>query len=226
MDEFKRIEGYASGILQSRLAKCTEPYKNASVEEQKAYTSMYESVKVNKGFYIGRYETGKDNGEVVVKKNEPVYNNIRWANSMTDLKGGAVQLAKDFIHDKSYNGIVTSSLCYGVQWDTTLKFFEDESYLIDSNQKGWYQDNFENRNPAHRTGIDVDDKASNKIKNIYDMAGNVIEWTMEAFNTDLRVYRGGTYINSSFDFPASIRNNYNPSETYDRVGFRITLHIN
>ena len=44
------------------FANCTEPYKNASVEEQKAYTSMYESVKVNKGFYIGRYETGKDNG--------------------------------------------------------------------------------------------------------------------------------------------------------------------
>ena len=45
-------------------------------------------------------------------------------------------------------------------------------------------------NPNHLTGIDVDSNASNKVKNIYDMAGNVWEWTMESNSSDSRVTRG------------------------------------
>ena len=49
-----------------------------------------------------------------------------------------------------------------------------------------------------------------KANNVYDMAGNVEEWTTEAYSTTYRVYRGGSYsIYDSF-YPASSRGYVNP----------------
>ena len=71
-------------------------------------TKMYESVNTNGGFYIGRYEAGDSKGKVVSKKNEDVYYNVKWGNSMTDETGGAVEKARGMYPGKS-------TLCYGVQ---------------------------------------------------------------------------------------------------------------
>ena len=62
---------------------------------------MYSSVTTNEGFYIGRYEAGKDkdnNEKVVVQKGVDVYNYIGWNTSgdMDDETGGAVQKSKEF----------------------------------------------------------------------------------------------------------------------------------
>ena len=60
---------------------------------------MKTSVEKNGGFYIGRYEAGKDsNGNVVVQQNVNVYNRIGWNTSgdMDDETGGAVQKSKEF----------------------------------------------------------------------------------------------------------------------------------
>ena len=65
---------------------------------------MVSSVKANNGFYIGRYESGKDSaGNVVVQKGVDVYNNIRWSNSddMNNEIGGAVQKSKELKKRKS-----------------------------------------------------------------------------------------------------------------------------
>ena len=35
--------------------------------------------------------------------------------------------------------------------------------------------------------------SSDVDKNIYDLAGNVLEWTMEAYGASYRVVRGGSY---------------------------------
>ena len=43
------------------------------------------------------------------------------------------------------------------------------------------------------------------VRNIYDLAGNVYEWTMEKYGSDYRVMRGGFYDISGSDYPASIR---------------------
>ena len=196
---------------------------------------MYNSVKNpnNKGFYIGRYEAGKEDGKVVVKKNKPVYNNVKWGNSITDLTGGAVELAKNFTNDKHYKGKVTSTLVYGVQWDATMQFFdnsyingtpETNSYVRKSDGKGWYSNNYSTGNPNHLTGIDVDANASNKIKNIYDMAGNVWEWTMEADNIMDRVLRGSYSYDDGSERPASERGRALPTH-YAYFGFRVVLYL-
>lgn len=178
-------------------------------------------MKPTEDFIFGRYEAGKENNKVVVKKNKPVYNEVKWGNGMTDLAGGAVELARNFINDKSYKNKMTSTLVYGIQWDTTLQFFNDQNYLKNSQGKGWYN------TTLHNTGVDMDANASNKVKNIYDMAGNIREWTMEAHTTERRVLRGGDYHYAGSDQTVSTRYDTNgitsPSNYF---GFRVTLFLN
>lgn len=64
-----------------------------------------------------------------------------------------------------------------------------------------------------------------KLINIYDIAGNMWEWTLER-GTDLDkvcIIRGGSYYNSSYIFPTSYRYAYNTSSSYYNVGFRISI---
>lgn len=190
-------------------------------------------MRIIEDFIAGRYEAGKENNKVVVKKDKPVYNYITWANSRTVLTGGAAELAKKFV-DTTYtdNGKtvgVKSSLIYGIQWDATMQFFDNnyigetcasDSYIRNSIGKGWYENN--SGKMIHNTGIDVDVNASNKIKNIYDMAGNVAEWTMEGHHAGHRIYRGGTY---NEKYPVSFRMINSMDYTYKWVGFRIALYF-
>lgn len=235
-DNFKTEDGYYMEKKQTWVSSniCTEPYKNANQEEKDLYTAMYNSVtnENNKGFYIGRYEAGEDSdGSVVSKKNMPVYDNIRWSNSetMTVLTGGAVELSRDFVKttytNKGKAVGVNSTLVYGVQWDATLRFFNDEDYFKNSTGKGWYEDNYAIGNPNHLTGINIDTIASNKVKNIYDMAGNVSEWTMEAYSSYDRVYRGGSYQNDGNNLPVSHRFDESPFLKSVGIGFRVALYL-
>ena len=101
------------------------------------------------------------------------------------------------------------------------------SYVRESDGKGWYLDNYSTGNPNRLTGIDMDANASNKVKNIYDMAGNIREWTMEAHVTDRRVQRGGDYHFTGSGQPVSTRFDTNAITTSSNYsGFRITLFLN
>ena len=60
-------------------------------------------------------------------------------------------------------------------------------------------------------------------KNIYDMAGNVTEWTMEAYDASSRVRRGGSYIVDNS--PASSRSYSYPRYPGVSVGFRFALYL-
>ena len=64
-----------------------------------------------------------------------------------------------------------------------------------------------------------------KINNIYDMSGNIWEWTMEGYSTTNRSYRGGSFHSSGVNsqYPQVIT--YSPSGASNRVGFRIALYI-
>ncbi len=241
--KFQRADGYSNNSKQSMLSGCTEPFASGYSTEEAEYNKMKTSVETNGGFYIGRYEAGKDSaGNVIVQKNVDVYNNIGWSNSkaMNNETGGAVEKAKEFKKGKAYENSVTSTLVYGIQWDATMQFFDNRYidgiptndianlYVSNSEYKGWYNDNYKEGNPGNRTGIDLTDengKTLNKVKNIYDMAGNVWEWTMEAHGTNKRVFRGGSVMNNGSAYPASSRYSSVPSESVGYVGFRIALYI-
>ncbi|MEG1204642.1 MAG: SUMF1/EgtB/PvdO family nonheme iron enzyme, partial [Clostridia bacterium] len=62
-------------------------------------------------------------------------------------------------------------------------------------------------------------------KNIYDLAGNVWEWTMESYSTTYPVIRSGCYNRSGSDYSASHRGYLPIGYTSTNVGFRAGLYI-
>lgn len=95
------------------------------------------------------------------------------------------------------SGDYTSSLLYGIQWDLVLKYIE-ATVLTEKNN----------------------------VLNIYDLAGNIDEWTLEKNmidNAEPCVSRGGIF-NDSNKYVASERSGKNVSDSMDNIGFRVTLY--
>ncbi len=160
---------------------------------------------------------------------------------------GAVFLSKQLYgktDDEGKYGVV-STLCYGIQWDAILEFVKDETHgVVDSTTWGNYS---ENKLTIKRTTaqyfnnaqwVDIPDggyyKSTAKLlttgaddsfaaKNIYDIAGNCWEWTMEVKSSS-RVNRGG---GSNSGEPASSRDtrSFMPKDCLDNFTFRPSLYI-
>ena len=65
---------------------------------------------------------------------------------------------------------------------------------------------------------------ANNLQNIYDIAGNVWEWTLESYTTSLPcVNRGESYVNCGSVTPANYRNNLDAKTSSYDLGFRIGL---
>ena len=162
---------------------------------------------------------------------------------------GAVYLSKNMYTAGEIGA--TSTLCYGVQWDAAMKFVEDSTHsTTNSTTWGNYQNNawtidrttasyatnvstgsWEkitlNKSKTNSEHILLTTGASDnfKAKNIFDLAGNVYEWTMEAYYSTERVRRGGVYFGNGSDNPASYRDNFNPTGSNDGLGFRPALYL-
>lgn len=228
---FVTRDGYEDGLIQTYVADGSthEPSQTGYqyTNEESEYNVMKASVIYNKGFYVARYEASKNNttGKVESKQGKNVWNNIAWGNSMTNIgTSGAVYQSQNMYTDTdTYE--VTSTLIYGVQWDAIMKWMENvqnpnvsgKTYIQDSTGKGYYGES----SPTTTGSND-----SYAVKNIYDIAGNVYEWTMEAYDTANRVYRGGSFDNTGTGDPVSCRNIIGvPYGTDDGLGFRPALYI-
>lgn len=177
---------------------------------------MKNSVEKYHGFYIGRYETSNDGNDVPqIQKNKDPWTRIKWGESMTDLNGGAVEKSRSLYsnNDKqSGSKYAVSTLTYGVQWDQTVRWLEKNYPGISKNSSVY--GNFITNLPIKTGSIE-----DYKLNNIYDMPGNVLEWTMEAGYAGGRVRRG--YSTQLYG-----RYAYTPSDDSDSgVGFRISLYI-
>ncbi len=181
-----------------------EPYNSyAGAEED--YYKMCKSVQYYHGFYIARFEAGDgeakkartgttDLHKVVSKKGAFVYNYVPWGkNAGNSGNTGAVYLASNMYANHQS---VVSTLCYGVQWDAIMNFVSDKDHNI-INSTSW--GNCLNSEGAAKefSGVDNMDYTTGrseawKAKNIYDLAGNVVEFTME-IESDAAISRGGWY---------------------------------
>ena len=188
------------------------------------------------GFYIGRYEAGvpenqtaidgkssstsNEKGVPVSKKGATVWTYINYRN------------AKASAESMISNEYVQTGLLTGKAWDTTCHFIEDSLSSINelaSLKDSRYYGNFKNsESPANVTGYRTKQVAGFsenwKVKNIYDLAGNVYEWTSEAGGSDFSD-RGGCYFTGGSDNPVSYRSLGRVSYTGDHVGFRPRLYI-
>ena len=62
------------------------------------------------------------------------------------------------------------------------------------------------------------------LQNIYDIAGNVHEWTLEFYDiSNPCVGRGGSYVSNGSSNPAKNRYNYNTGNFVSNLGFRVGL---
>ena len=202
------------------VANCTEPYANGYSTEAEEYTTMKAQVLKYGGFYIGRFEAGVNNTTlrtdvttaqtVVCKKGVAPYNSVPWGAYMSDAseiegQSGAVYLAKNFASQHNYTS-VTSTLIYGCQWDAMCRYIGDSQ-----------------RTTSTKSSVTLTGSVSTDVsKNIYDLAGNCCEWTMEAYDTSDRVVRGGDYYDAD---PVSSRSNYDPTSNNDYNSFRPMLYI-
>ena len=174
----------------------------------------------------------------VSKQGVGVWNFIPWGGTSAETspndrlpgdetKDGAVKVARSMYNNiytgnKNTETNVKSTLCYGVQWDAVMNFID--SNYVNGRAEG-YVKNSENQGNYTRNIAKTGDQETYAIKNIYDMAGNVYEWTMEAYSTDGRVDRGGNYRDSGDRYPASYRNYTVPDGSKDDIGFRVTLYL-
>ena len=175
------------------------------------FNNMILSVEKYGGFYIGRYETGNLSEEKVsVIKNNSDIGNQTWYTIYNKVKGIAV------------NSNVTSSMIWGSQWDATMRWMynsgnaEKKKYTYDSTGKG----NYSSDSPIATGSIEA-----YAVNNIYDMAGNVSDWTIEAFSASFRVSRGGDCSSSGSSYPASYRHDYYPTDSNGYRGFRVALYM-
>ena len=208
-------------------------YSEALPEDEKTSVERY------KGFYIGRYEAGdKENTEaktlrssndvtktVTIKANQAPYNYVT--------RTQAVSLAEGFATKQGYKA--KTKLVSSYAWDTTIAFLQkvNSDYGSSSEEGNYYNTTFSytditgaRQTKAKSSSVLVPTGQTIPVCNIYDMGGNVWEWTTESYwDTDYPyTYRGGDCGYSYAIDPAGIRNRTSDFAN-SGIGFRLTLFM-
>ena len=195
------------------------------------FNRMLASVEKYGGFYIGRYETGNINQDTpVIQKGNTNIDSQTWYNMYKRCK-----------NLKGKNTNVETGIAWGNQFDRTLAWLVEtgnktkQEITDDSTSWGnYYNATFEYINSSGNTatknkggGIRIPTGSAEytKANNIYDLSGNVLDWTMEAYRTYRRVLRGGVqYVSGTF-FPADYRCYSDVTHSDDHSGCRSALYI-
>ena len=198
-----------NGILGTSLTVGTD--LKALMQDE--YNDIYNSVKQYHGFYIGRYETGDlSKDKVVSKKGNEDIANQNWYTMYAKEKKYATQLTGTKIK---------SNMIYGSQWDATMRWFAKSK----DNNVSTYPVNAQNGVNANFSGNRKSTGSVGSVNNIYDMAGNVYDWTAESYFISNRVLRGWYYVTYSAYWYAGSRSNYNPTSSYGPCGSRVGLYL-
>ena len=204
---------HSSGLGETR-------YEMLAQELEQNYYEIIESIKKYGGFYIGRYETGGLNGTAVVRKMDTNIADQNW-----------YTMYKKCLTLKGTNTDVKTSMIFGNLWDESLEWLVKSGATISDGTTLTYQlmrnsttwGNYKNatfnyiaanaetplmtetKAQSTNTRIPAGSAEYTKANNVYDMAGNVLDWTTEANSTGFRVSRGGNYGSNGYDYPASNR---------------------
>ena len=197
------------------------------------------SVNAWGGYYIGRFEagdkesteaktmrSGQTDATITIKKGQAPYNYITQANAKT--KAERMDEAQQY-------ATATTKLVSSYAWDTAISFIQikNSDYGTNSPEGNYYNsDSFtytdiagykQTKNNNSSTLIPTGQTTA--LSNIYDMGGNLYEYTTESYSNESYHYvnRGGFYIHSYDIVPAGYRFRYDGSAYYHH-GFRVTLY--
>ena len=226
--------------LQTDLGGMTA-YEFLSELEENFYATI-KSIEKYGGFYIGRYETGGLSGTAVVRKMETDINNQTWYTMYEKTK----ELS-------GTNDNVITSMIWGSLWDETLQWLYESGAKISDGTAltyelvGLYSHTWGNYSDSNafdyiladattpdETGTKAKYRSTllptgsaeyTKVNNIYDLAGNVEDWTLEAYSTNSRTIRGGSYDYDGAVYPAAYRNGVSPDFSNAVFGSRSALFI-
>ena len=189
----------------------------AQIKAEKASVAQYG------GYYIGRYEVGRNSDTAVVKYNQTPYASITWST--------AYGLAKKIIT----NSEVNSYLCSSYAWDTAVNFIQNNSTAknyatsIEGFNGNWnpqaVKDPSGNVIKPAGTSQQLNTGLTTQFCNIFDMGGNEAEFTTELNpgTSETVVLRGGLYNYRST--PAGYRWDNVSGSADIGYGFRATLFL-
>lgn len=180
-----------------------------------------ESIKKYGGFYIARYNISRNEE---IGNSQSVKGVKPWVNIDLD-EAKIVAATMENTED------VRSHLVFGAEYDSVLEWFIESKartrceIVYDSTAWG----NYDN---THDSPEDIVATGSNEdwcINNIYDFAGNVLEWTQERrkniIDSESMVFRGGYFDNDGDRHPVSCRESTCSGEGSYDIGFRAALYI-
>ena len=150
-------------------------------------------------------------------------------------------MSKDTAKITSADGLTSNSITIGNYRDSVFQLNQTGKYAVYSNyslSSTWnpsttsttdFVDSSRNKIAQSSTGngilVTTGTSEKNKVMNIYDIAGNVVEWTLE--KTSDASYpcarRGGVCYNLGSNNPAAYRYNSNTTDAAYPVGFRLSL---
>lgn len=190
----------------------------AQIKAEKASVAQYG------GYYIGRYEVGRNSDTAVVKYNQTPYASITWST--------AYGLAKKIIT----NSEVNSYLCSSYAWDTAVNFIQNNSTAknyatsIEGFNGNWnpqaVKDPSGNVIKPAGTSQQLNTGLTTQFCNIFDMGGNEAEFTTELNpgTSETVVLRGGDY-DYFYYGPAGLRWDDPSGYASLSYGFRATLFL-
>lgn len=179
-----------------------------------------ESIKKYGGYYIGRYEVGKDNKTAVIKAEQEPYVNIKWSK--------AYELAKGIGGGEG----ATTYLCSSYSWDTAINFIQNTTGKNYATSIIGFNGNWKSQEVKDSSGKVIkpvntaqrlNTGLTTALCNIYDMGGNVGEFTTELNpgTSETVVLRGGYY----YYGPAGYRWDFSSGGAFSVCGFRATLFL-
>ena len=209
LKDTSNADGSTYNTIELTLAKMQEDYRN-----------MATNVSKYGGFYVGRYETSLSDatassaGTSGTVQSKPGVMPTSSENNATYRWYGLYSKQKEYA---GKNGVVESSMIWGSQYDAMLNWAKN----------GTDKDKITNISRGNNSSGSVTTTGNSKylndnINNIRDLGGNLREWTLEAYDTNIRVPRGGYY--SHVNSPSYRNDNY-PGYAYSGHSSRLTLYI-
>lgn len=227
------ILGYSgnSGRREPAILDRVDTSDAFTIENLKSeYLEMAISIAKYKGFYIGRYETSLSDADNSDNGSEGTLGTVQSKAGYKPLSVGNTVIKNWYglykKQNKTYTGkdnSVSSSMVWGSQYDRIYNWVlqgNDGNKINESNNA------LHNLTSSYITGKATISGKTDKINNIYDLEGNLTEWTLEANtqanNSQVRIIRGGYYNTAYKPF---IINNIPPNQSYSTIGSRLALYI-